>query len=413
MTNAMVRRCNTGALSTGATAHDPRDVNRMLEEALEHYHLVSPATSCGVVPEGCAVAMSLVKVDPNPDNKEVYQVTGGLGLGKVAINKIAMAAGVSWDPRLSMRLDNGRDPYVCRFQAVGTVRHFDGTELTIMGTKEMDLRPGSAQVEALESRYKAAVEKWERGGRKGYEPKPPDAQIREMRLFIEAHAETKARLRAIRAIGIKTSYAPQELAKPFAVARLMFTGQSSDPMLRMMFAQERARAMLMGKSMMYGQQPMQLGPAMAPPMLPMTTDGEVIGRALEPDDDLPPEPESERRPVSAPEPTRQQPPPQERKPDPPKAPLVTPTPADGIKPTPNFVPNFGRGKGVVMRDQEDENLRWYEQQLAANVNDPAKARFQRQNMADLAAVRAELKRRGEEEPPAEVPPDMGPLPEDY
>jgi hypothetical protein len=385
----------------------------MLEEALENYHLVSPATSCGVVPEGCAVAMSLVKVDPNPDNKEVYQVTGGLGLGKVAINKIAMAAGVSWDPRLSMRLDNGRDPYVCRFQAVGTVRHFDGTELTIMGTKEMDLRPGSAQVEALESRYKAAVEKWERGGRKGYEPKPPDAQIREMRLFIEAHAETKARLRAIRAIGIKTSYAPQELAKPFAVARLMFTGQSSDPMLRMMFAQERARAMLMGKSMMYGQQPMQLGPAMQAPMLPVNTDGEVVGRGLEPDDDVPPEPESEKRPVVTPPPaeTRQAAPPQERK-EVPKPP-TTPAQPGNAAPTPNFVPRFGRGAGVAMQDQEDENLRWYEQQLAANVNDPAKARFQRQNMADLAAVRAELKAREETGlSEGEVPADQEP-PADY
>lgn len=413
MTNAMVRRSNTGALSTGATAHDPRDVNRMLEEALEHYHLVSPATSCGVVPEGCAVAMSLVKVDPNPDMKEVYQVTGGVGLGKVALNKIAMAAGISWDPRLSMRLDTGKDPLYCRFQAVGTVRHFDGTELTIMGIKEMDLRPGSAQVEALEARYEAAMQKWERGGRKGYEPKPPDAQIREMRLFIEAHAETKARLRATRGIGIKTSYAPQELAKPFAVARLMFTGQSSDPMLRMMFAQERARAMLMGKSMMYGQQPMQLGPAMQAPMLPVNTDGEVVGRGLEPDDDVPPEPESEKRPVVTPPPaeTRQAAPPQERK-EVPKPP-TTPTQPGNAAPTPNFVPRFGRGAGVAMQDQEDENLRWYEQQLAANVNDPAKARFQRQNMADLAAVRAELKAREETGlSEGEVPADQEP-PTDY
>lgn len=407
MTNAMVRR-QTEALSTGSTCHDPRDVNRMLEEALEHYHLVSPATSCGVVPEGCAVAMSLVKVDPNPDMKEVYQVTGGLGLGKVALNKIAMAAGVSWDARLSGRLDSGKDALYCRFQAVGTVRHFDGTELTIHGTKEMDLRPGSAQVEALQARYEAAVEKWERNGRKTYEPKPPDAQIREMRLFIEAHAETKARLRAIRAIGIKTSYSPKELEKPFAIARLMFTGQSNDPTLRLMFAQERARAMLMGKSMMYGSQP-QLVQAPSAPMLAMTADGEVTGRPLEPDDDLPPEPESERRPAAPKAEPKQEPPRQPAPPREPSKPLVTPPPAGAVAPTPNFVPRFGRGAGVPMAEQDEENLRWYETQLAKNVADPEKARFSRQNAADLAAVRLELKARGEEEPPAD---ESDPLPGD-
>jgi hypothetical protein len=66
-----------------------------------------------------------------------------------------------------------------------------------------------------------------------------------------------------------------------------------------------------------------------------------------------------------------------------------------------------------MPDQEDENLRWYEQQLALNVNDPAKAKFQRQNMADLAAVRAELKARENAElSDGEVPADQEP-PADY
>jgi hypothetical protein len=41
--------------------------------------------------------------------------------------------------------------------AVGTVRHFDGSEKTIQGTKEVDLRDGSPQVEALWSRYRSTT----------------------------------------------------------------------------------------------------------------------------------------------------------------------------------------------------------------------------------------------------------------
>lgn len=54
----------------------------------------------------------------------------------------------------------------------------------------MDLRDGSPQIEALYARAQ--------GGRKD-----PTNQIREMRLHIMAHAESKARLRAIRSIGVR------------------------------------------------------------------------------------------------------------------------------------------------------------------------------------------------------------------
>src|SRR5690606_27092471 len=78
--------------------HDARVIDTELRKASESMHLVSPATVCGSLPEGCEVAISLVHVDPD-DSKagpgEVYNVGGGkLGLSGVTIKRIGSAAGV-------------------------------------------------------------------------------------------------------------------------------------------------------------------------------------------------------------------------------------------------------------------------------------------------------------------------------
>jgi hypothetical protein len=240
------------------TTRDAVRITEALEAAASQCHLVSPAMSCGALPEGCAVALSTVRIDVAA---ETYPISGGdgesassakVGLSKTGLDKIAAAAGISWDPERSHRLDDGRDPRYCSFVACGSYRHFDGREIVLQGTKEMDLRDGSAQVEALHERYRAKLKRWEASGKRGYPPKAPDAQIREMRLHILGHAETKARLRAIRALGIRTSYTTQELAKPFVVARLMFSGQTDDPELRRTFAVMQAQAMLASSRALYG-----------------------------------------------------------------------------------------------------------------------------------------------------------------
>jgi hypothetical protein len=237
-------------------------VTEALRAQAQVAHLVTPSTACGSLPEGCEVAISVVHVESDVDGGEVYPLMAGkLGLAKVALDKIGAAAGVTWDATLSGRLDNGRDPRYCHFRAVGYVRNFDGSIRTISGEKEMDLRDGSPQVEALEERVR---EKAARSKREGKTPSAQDAskQIREMRLHILGHAETKAKLRAIRSLGIKSSYASEELAKPFAVARLMWTGRSADPELRRAFALKQADAMIGATSMLYGggpAEPRQLG----------------------------------------------------------------------------------------------------------------------------------------------------------
>jgi hypothetical protein len=214
-----------------------------LQQAAHLGHLVTPASVCGVLPEGCALALSAVLIDVK---NETYDLSGKRGLSKSALDKIAGAAGISWDPMLSRRLDNGADPSYCHYKAVGRVRDFDGTVRILQGEVEIDVREGSAQVEEI--RVKA-----DRRAKK--ENKPSDGgenQILELRKFILRHAESKAKNRAIRSLGLRTSFAASELEKPFVVAKVQFTGQTDDPMLKPIFAKSIADSFTNANQALFG-----------------------------------------------------------------------------------------------------------------------------------------------------------------
>jgi len=210
-------------------------VTDTLKRAMERGHLVSPSTTCPNLPIGCEVAFSAVLI--NPKSSEVYSVGGKLGLAKPALDKIAKAVGVNWDPIQSRRLDDGSDPYFASYRAVGFYRHFDGTMMQIMGEKQMDLHDDSEWAKKL-----------------------TPGELSMQRKFIAEHAETKARLRAIRSLGLQTSYTEAELAKPFIVAKLMLTGRVSredDPTgeLQKILTHNISNAMMGGNRMLYGQEP--------------------------------------------------------------------------------------------------------------------------------------------------------------
>lgn len=296
-------KTQAGTVSIAGSHARAAEIAAALTEAEKQFHLVSPATQCGGLPEGCEVVISMVSVDGRigndgkPLSADIYPVgMGKFGLSKAPLDRIAGAAGVDWDPVLTRRLDDARDPFYCAFQAVGYVRSFDGTRRTITGTKEMDLRDGSPQCEALASR------KRDGSG-------DASKQIREMRLHILGHAESKAKLRAVRSLGLQTSYKPEELSRPFAVARLMFTGRTADPELRREFARMNADAMISGTRALYG------APALPAPV-PAPARSAV---AVDEDDYYPPEPprqieaHGEAKPPSAP---RNPPPPAEPPPPP-------------------------------------------------------------------------------------------------
>lgn len=229
---------------------DAPSATEALTQASQRAHLVAPATVCATLPEGCEVALAAVMVDVNT---ETYNLAGKVGLGKSALDRIAAAAGVSWDPVQTRRIDDGSDPRYCHYKAVGTVPEFDGRQRFICGEVEIDARDGSPQIDEIIKKAKRADP-----------PRDPSSQILELRKFLLRHAESKAKLRAIRSLGIRTSYDKAELQKPFIVARLMFTGQSDDPEARRFFRGRIADAMLGATAQLYGHS--TGAPALAAPV---------------------------------------------------------------------------------------------------------------------------------------------------
>lgn len=227
-------------------------VNERLMIAMQTMHLISPATSVGQLPEGCGIALAAVVVDCN---NETYDVgSSKRGLAKSALDRIAASLGVSWNPEECIRVDDGSDPHYVHFRVAGYYRAFDGQVQVISGNKEMDLRDGSptcveieAQVQKHNNHPKVKSGEWNK--------RDAINQIRQMRAHILAHAESKAKLRAIRSLGVRASYTVAELQKPFVCARVMFTGQTEDRELRRMFAAKTAESFLNGRNALYGQGP--------------------------------------------------------------------------------------------------------------------------------------------------------------
>jgi hypothetical protein len=230
----IVQRPAQSIVGSYADARKADDALRAMSEA---YHLVSPATSCGSLPLGHEVNISLVYVDVA---KETNSVGGGkVSLAATALKRIASAASIDWDDEKSRRLDNGRDPHYVHFRAVGIVKNLDGTKRRVTGEVEIDMRDGSPQVLAMRDRAST-----EDGFR---------AQLRDTRLFILRHAETKAKSRAIADMGVRRSYTVAELEKPFAVARLAFTGRTENPRLEEIFAGKIADSALGAADGLYGR----------------------------------------------------------------------------------------------------------------------------------------------------------------
>ena len=215
----------------------------VLGEAARTTHLITPQTACGDLPAGFALSTSLVWVDPQ---NETYAIpkSSKRGLSKVALDKLAAAAGIDWNPVLSRRLDDASDPHYVHFQAVATVRNFDGTPRTIAKSKELDLREGSQASLSM-----------------------TPGEIAQQRRCAYEMAESKAMNRVIRTLGVQTSYSPSELEKPFCVVKLAWTGQTDDVELRRMLAAKAFDAFHGGTQAMYSQPAPSLPRGHMPPPL--------------------------------------------------------------------------------------------------------------------------------------------------
>lgn len=216
------------------TAHAIAEADNKLKTAPEFGHLVSPATRVGSILPGCGVAISVVRADPTVNDKgigiDVFKIEDKLMLQKHVMDQIGTALGVNWDPVHSRRVDDASDPYYCHFRAVGRIRLFDGQWQTVIGNYELDLRDGSPRLIGMKEK-----------------------QVNAMRKFIVQRAETGARCRAISSHGVRRSYKPEELKRPFIVAKLHFDGHTDDPILKREFGRLIAGSMLGASDALYGE----------------------------------------------------------------------------------------------------------------------------------------------------------------
>jgi hypothetical protein len=389
---------------------DASTVAEALDRAQAIGHLVSPATSCADLPEGTSVALSAVLVDVA---KETYEIPGSCkrGLGKTALDRIALAAGISWDPQQSRRLDDGRDPHYCAYLAVGTYRQFDGSTCTILGEKELDMREKSPVVETLWMRHRQKLAEWEQGGKRGYAPKSPDGQIGEVRVHLLSHCASKAKLRAIRGLGIRTGYTAEELQKPFVIAKLTFTGETTDPELRREFALMRAQSFFGARQALYGAAPSapQLPPCRPAPLVGTVVDedgvieGEIVEEPAQARSTTaatpaaPPAPPASPAPVSSAAGSAPQGEPTQTPATPAARPEASPalqTPAAARAAASGFAIPGGRSKGKPLEEADDQDLTYWggrlEQELADGTGKP---QFRDRNEALARAIRAEQGRR--------------------
>ncbi len=266
-----------GSLQGGAVP--PEQVRTLIEEAQKHYHVIG-AMTFGEVPVGHSVVRNFLKANTDPKAGDVYPIDGGkLGLTGTFLNALADAAGVS---TVGSKLLTYQANY-CVVETTVARMGLDGTVRRVAMRKVMDLREGSGQLKAMRDAAKA----------KG---KDAEGEVRGQRLRIAEHADSKAALRAIRAILSVRSYTPDELKKPFAIFKLQFTGRTNDPHLREIFAVGLMQASLGAMGMLYGTAPAalpgapMLGGGAAPPMLGVGSAGAPMfdaGDGVPDEDDIP------------------------------------------------------------------------------------------------------------------------------
>lgn len=256
-----------GALVTASSYTDAATLSQRLLDVAERCNLVTPAPDCGFLPDGFSVSLSSVLISSNSRDREVYSTDGGLALHAVSLNRIANAAGVSFEVR---RTDDKRDAHVCAYIATAHWKHFDNTWVSQEAPKELDLRDVSDYVRQLRAEAAANPDPTKRDA---------EPRIRMMRKHIVALCETMARSRAIRKMGLKSAYSAAELERPFVVARLMVTPSTArDPETRRVLVLASAHAAFSGRVALYGRE----AGGEAPPQMPSASHAPALPPAPPP-----------------------------------------------------------------------------------------------------------------------------------
>lgn len=180
------------------------------------YNVLAPVVHMDRLPEGTRLVVTEVSVNADKKAKETFAIAGGdLMLAKVVLDRVAQAAGVSWDS--VRRIDDGKHPHYYHVEVKGHMTDFDGTVRQLCDAKAIDLREDAGGGVPGKD-YEEIVRK----ARSARPPRDPSGQLQEARKFIQEIAASKAKNRALACgLGIKRSYSQDDLKKPFIVPKLV------------------------------------------------------------------------------------------------------------------------------------------------------------------------------------------------
>lgn len=198
-----------------------------------------------------------LRIDANPLSGEVHymgtktwdsKTVRQFMLSRSTIDSIGTVMGVSWSAKESIRLDDRSDRKYCSKRAVGYVRRADGTIRRIVGEKAMSIE--DLEEEARDEQWvKMQKDGWKLPKKYSYMEGSDDKKILEFLVHrevlqkqrnIEQLCETGARLRALRSLGIKSTYTDEDFAQPFILGCVVYSPDRSDKDIEA-WAKERVR----------------------------------------------------------------------------------------------------------------------------------------------------------------------------
>jgi hypothetical protein len=239
------------------------------------YNVLAPTTHMQQISPFHRIRVEFVKVDPDPDNGEVYKVgskyvgrdtkTGEpiyedeLTFSKVALMKFADAAGITWNWKDTRAVTITPD-YVY-YEAVGALRKASGEWIALKGSVEIDLKVKEQEIYQTKL---TTAKSWAQDARKKKylgnmtpeqwaKEKTAEDMLRERKYKLRK-AETAAMERVIRAaLQLKQKYSPTELQKTFAIPKVDFSPDYNDPEVRRMMVRQGIQA----SNNLFGATPIQ------------------------------------------------------------------------------------------------------------------------------------------------------------
>jgi hypothetical protein len=213
----------------------------------ENVNLILPTQTFGnILGEYDKVTIEVVKVDPNPYNGDVFEITKGKkAFGKRPLMAISNALGIIWDPKVTGIIESISTK--SRAKATGIMRKPNGEWIVLSEEKTVDLEAiEDEQLMKFEEEAEKGNPYWQDGS-KNYESWKTNAEkehwinktVRKAMLqykkFTDERAMTEAKERVIRQfVALKNTYTDAELSKSFAFPRIILDASKmlEDPEVR-------------------------------------------------------------------------------------------------------------------------------------------------------------------------------------